>query len=136
MAGSAMTRGCAEGIAIGLGGGTGGGNWLRSAVRNGTFGAVPGGVAGIGTRGGGNGDGRCGTDDAGAGGGGAASALLGASTDVTAIQNSVAALTAKVMFRHGRWCAQCARTLNRPLTLLMPPAGSGGIPALTRTHVR
>lgn len=85
-----MTRGGAEGITMGFGGGfgggMGGGEWFRSALRNGTFGAVPGGDAGIGTRGGGGSeDRRRGTDGADADGSGPASTLPGAYTDSNAI---------------------------------------------------
>ena len=74
------------GFGGGFGGGMGGGEWFRSALRNGTFGAVPGGGAGIGTRGGGGSeDRRRGTDGADADGSGPASTLPGAYTDSNAI---------------------------------------------------
>jgi hypothetical protein len=135
-----MTRGGAEGIMIGFGGGTGGGEWFRSALRNGTFGGVPAGVAGIDRRGGGGSeDGRCCcccfTDDGdadagggdGGGGGGAASTFPGASTDSNEIPWPPSPRRLYFVTDGG------ARTLNKPPTLL-PPAGSGDNPAPARSH--
>jgi hypothetical protein len=130
-----MTRGGAEGITIGLSfrGGTGEGDWFRSALRSGTFGAVPGGVGGIGTRGGGGRD--AGRDDADRGAeagaaGGAANTLPGARTDSNAMPLPPSPRTLYFVTDGG------ARTLNRPppTVLLVPPADSGGRPAFARSH--
>ena len=134
---STMTRGGAEGITMGFGGGFGGGgDWFRRALRNGTFGAVPGGVGGIGRRGGGGSEvGRCGADDDDdddgfvvAIGGGVANTLGGASTDSNEIP--LPPSPRRLYFVTGGG----ARTVNKPPPLFVLPAGSGGRPAFARSH--
>jgi len=129
---STMTRGGAKGITMGFGGGAGGdgdtGEWFRSALRNGTFGTKPGDVAGIGTRGGGGSDdGRCRVDEPDTGCG-MASTLPGARTDSYAIPWPPSPWRLYFATDGG------ARTLNKPLTLLVLPTGSGGKPALARSQ--
>ena len=128
---STTTRGGAEGITMGVGGGTGESDWFRSALRNGIFGAVPGGIRGIGTRGGGSDVGRDdvdGRDDDDATGGAAANTLPGARTDSNGIPLPPAPRRLYFDTDGG------ARTLNKPPTVLVPPAGPGGRPAFARSH--
>lgn len=125
-----ITRGGADGITMGFGGGAGGvGEWFRNALRNGIFGAALEDVAGIGTRGGGGSDDRrCGADKADAGRGGVANTLPGASTDSNAIPWPPSPRRLYFVTDGG------ARTLNNPSGLLALPAGTGGKPALARSH--
>ncbi len=119
---------------MGFGGGAGGegvgaGEWLLSALRNGTFGGRLGAVAGIGTRGGGGSDvGRRDADEVDGGCGVAMSTLPGATTDSNEIPWPPS--PRRLYFVTGGG----ARTLNKPLTLLVPPTGSRGKPALARSH--
>ena len=135
---STMTRGGADGITMGMGfgGGFGGGDWFRRALRKGTFGAVPGGVGGIGRRGGGGSE--IGRRDADAddddgvivvvGAGGVANTLGGASTDSNEIPVPPSPRRLYCVTDGG------ARTLNKPPPLFVLPAGSGGKPAFARSH--
>lgn len=118
------------GFGGGVGGSAGTGEWFRNALRNGTFGAEPGDVAGIGTRGGGGSDdGRCGADEVNAAGrGGVARTLPGASTDSNAIPWPPSPRRLYFVTDGG------ARTFNKPPRLLALPAGAGGKPALARSH--
>jgi hypothetical protein len=127
---SIITRGGAEGITMGFGGGAGGvGEWFRSALRKGSFGARPGDVAGTVTRGGGGSDDRrCGADEASAGRGGVVRTLPGASTDSNAIPGPPSPRRLYFVTDGG------ARTLNKPSSLLVLPAGAGGKPAPARSH--
>jgi hypothetical protein len=126
---STMTRGGADGMTMGFSG-TGETDWFRSALRNGTFGAAPGGIGGIGTRGGGGSverrDGVGGGDDA--AGGGAANTLPGARTDSNAIPLPPSPRRLYFVTDGG------ARTVNKPPTVLVPPADSRGRPAFVRSH--
>ena len=128
---STTTRGGANGITIGFGGGLGGGVWFRRALRNGTFGAMPGDVGGIGRRGGGGSEvGR--RDDDGVavvgGGGDVTNTLGGAKTDSNA--RPLPPSPRRLYSDTGGG----ARTLNKPPPLIVLPPGPVGRPAFARSH--